>query len=350
MKWGFIVIIEEITKKVKEMIEEIDKSVKYGDWKFSVNEANAKFFAMEVGKLIFNKSVLSLVLDCLNPNSMEYNCFEALDPILVNYYPNRKDWLPLFSFLLVKAKKNGRGNELSVYTDFLDNIIDDNGVFLPYLLTNEDRIKMGQIGMNSEQISVISKYCRSLYRKENPKVELEPEVKKRTVVDIASLQRNAKIQKQQLWLLKRFISLDDNEIIVTEFITPEEESTIISLLEELHFDSERIDFIKNKIKKFNESIQNGILMDQINNLKNDLFTEEMHGKYDVAMETISDATFVYKNIKEELQKQIDLINSILYNCVNGTESYDDTCEYLIMAFEDLNSTLKLCGPVRKRTL
>ena len=43
------------------------------------------------------------------------------------------------------------------------------------------------------------------------------------------------------------------------------------------------------------------------------------------------------------QKELNYIDSILLNCINGVETKEDTCEYSVMAFEDLNNSLKLCG-------
>ena len=382
-------VIDEVKDYINKTIEYLETNIKvnYKQYKKEDNnEMLSKVNGQGLGQLILNKSIFETVLDCLNPTSPNYNCFAAIEPILEKLYPNKKDWLPVFGFLLSKAKKynddykiienyldtygkekynNGVDNITGVVQNlfdndedkeslkgisFLDNIVNDDGEFLPYMLTNYDRFMLQAVGLSFNQVSLISKHTRSLYKQEQAKKQQSMPVRGTRVVSLDNINVNIKDQKIKLQYLKQFLSLETYEIVCCNSITPEEEENIIATLEDLKFKPDRVLFIKNRIAKFNEIIANNILIKEIEKAKNELFTNEMHEKYQAAKETLLDANVVYTSIKEQIRRALDTIDDIIINYVNKTETKDDTCEYLLMAFEDLNYSLKLCGPVKKRTL
>ena len=353
-------LVSDFKNKVAEMIKTIDVLIEAGYIGYEDSkddESMATFYASEVGKLILNKSVLESVMVCLDPNNDFFSCFAALGPLLEKYYPNKKDWIVLFGFLLAKANRkynkvvdeNEIGELDSTKDSFLNNIVGDNGEFLPYLFTNDDREKLQVLGMEKEQISLIGKHCRSLFKKKRLEESQMTDVA--IVKQLVVLEdKNFKEQKKLLNYLKNYISLDTYDVIYSEFITMDTEESIIDVLYKLGFSKESVVMIRHKIKKFNEKIENSLLNQKIEGAKKELFSDEMYGKYKSAVETLTDSSMVYTYIRENLGKLIEQIDSIIINYVNGGESKEDTIEYLIMAFEDLNYTLSLCGPVIKRTL
>jgi hypothetical protein len=374
--------IDEVNDYIKETIAYIDSNIKmnYEQYKKDdkhdfLNSANS----MALGQMVLNKSVFENIKDCLDPKHEIYNCFSAITPILEKLYPNKKDWLPVFGYLLSKAKKvendyailthylevikdkpfnhnvNSINDSISKCfndtedkeslkeTIFLDNIVDENGNFLPYMLSNYDRFMLQAIGMDFSQVALVSKECRSLYKKEQSKKSEEP-IKGTARVDINKINSDIKLQKEKLEYIKRFLSLDSYEIIASNPITIGEEASIIAFLEDLDFSKEKVELVKTRISRYNEFVKNSLFLAQIEQLKQELFTNEMFGLYEDAKATVVDGNVVYKNIKEQLADRLAFIDSLLCNCLNGVETKDDTCEYLVMAFEDLHQTLKLCGP------
>ncbi len=374
--------ITEVEDRINKMISFIESKIvqNYKSYKEEDNTMLADVNGRTLGQLMVNKTILESIKDCLKTDTDNYNCFTALDPILKQFFVNKRDWLEIFGFLLSKAKRvetdysiieeyydkvgnNSYNHNIDKINDsiaqflgesdtveslkskvFLSKIVSDDGHFLPYLLTNYDRFMLQAIGMDYDHVALISKECRSLYKKEHNKKPEAEEIKGTRVVNLEESMRDIKAQKAKLHYLKQFLSLDEYEIISLNPITKEEEVNIISTLEELGFKKDKIELIKARIAKFNETILNQALLMQIESLKEELFTNEMAGLYSDALTTVNDENMVYKSIKEQLAKELTYIDSLLLNCVNKVESKDDTCEYLVMAFEDLLGTLTLCGP------
>lgn len=374
--------IDEVNDFIDKTINFIDGNIKLNYEKYKSDDSNemlSKANSIELGQMILNKSVFENIKDCLNPKHEIYNCFSAITPILEKLYPNKKDWLPVFGLLLSKARKVE--NDYAILTNylekmknksfnhsvdsindsisksfsetqdkeslkesiFLENIVDENGNFLPYMLNNFDRFMLQAIGMDFNQVALVSKECRSLYKKEQSKKSEEP-IKGTARVDINKINSDIKLQKEKLEYIKKFLSLDSYEIIANSPINIGQEASIIAFLEDLDFSKEKVELVKTRISRYNESVKNNLFLAQIEQLKQELFTNEMFGLYEDAKATVVDGNVVYKNIKEQLADRLAFIDSLLCNCLNGVETKDDTCEYLVMAFEDLHQTLKLCGP------
>ena len=383
-------IIEDVRNRVQDVIDYTEREIKANYNRYKKDDPNnilSQVNGQELGQLILNKSVLENLKLCLEPDNEHYNCFAAIKPILEKLYPNKKDWLPVYGFLLSKAKKfesnysitdrylkrvEGKNYSRSIdnvndklrdiFTNdedslalknviFLDNIVNDNGDYLPYILNNYDRFLLQAIGLDYDDVVIISKKCRSLYKEENRLKEQEQKpIKGTRKVNMGNLEADIKAKKAKLHYLRTIISVDTYEVITDKMISNEEAANIISLMEELEFEKDRIEFVKNQIIKFNKKVAANELSCKIVQAKEELFTNEMFDKYEVALTTILDSNIVYSYLKENIESEIKYIDSIVLDYVNQKENKEDTCEYLTMAFEDLNESLKLCGPsiIRKK--
>ena len=375
-------IVENVREKVGEMVNYAENQIKtnYKKYKGEDDSIFSQVNGQELSQLILSKTVLDNIYSCLDPNTKVYNCFIPIEPILDKYYPNKKDWLPVFGLLLAKAKKvendykiltnylekvdqvkfgahvdsinlsikndfvNSSDKESLKNTLFLNKIINEKGEFLPYILTNYDRFMLQAMGMSFDQVAIISKHCRSLYKQEQLKKEEKEVLKGTRVVNLEKVNEDIKAQKSKLEYLKGFLSLDNYEIVSLDPISIEVANSIITTLEDLSFSKDKIELVKTRIIKYNEQLKNNEHLKQIEELKKELFTNEMFGLYEDAKSTVVDNNVVYKNIKEQLVERLSLIDSILNDYINGKETKDNTCEYLVMAFEDLHQSLKLCGP------
>ena len=381
--------IEEVKKRINDILDYSEREIRnnYNNYKKNDNdEFISKLNGQQLGQFILNKTVLENILKCLDDNQEEYRCFTPLRPILEELYSNKKDYLPVYGYLLAKAKKietdydinkryldiikgkryshqidnlhdnlsycfeNEVDQEALKHKIFLDNIVSDDGKFKPYILTNYDRFMLQVIGLDFDDVSLIGKHCRSLYRQNNQNNQIKEVIKGTRKVDTNQLHDKIKAKKAKLYYLKAFLSLDDYSIVSTKIITNEEVNEIISLLKELDFSEDKIAYIQRQIIKFNNIMINNELLNKTNKVKEELFTLEMANKYDEALSTINDNNVIYGYLKEKIQSEINYIDSIIFNYVNHKESKEDTIEYLNMAFEDLNETMKLCGPGMRRKI
>ena len=383
-------IIEDVRNRVQDVIDYTEREIKANYNRYKKDDPNnilSQVNGQELGQLILNKSVLENLKLCLEPDNEHYNCFAAIKPILEKLYPNKKDWLPVYGFLLSKAKKfesnysitdrylkrvegknysrsidnvNDKLRDIFINDEdslalkniiFLDNIVNDNGDYLPYILNNYDRFLLQAIGLDYDDVVLISKKCRSLYKEENRLKEQEQKpIKGTRKVNMGNLEADIKAKKAKLHYLRTIISVDTYEVITDKMISNEEAANIISLMEELEFEKDRIEFVKKQIIKFNKKVAANELSCKIVQAKEELFTNEMFDKYEVALTTILDSNIVYSYLKENIESEIKYIDSIVLDYVNQKENKEDTREYLTMAFDDLNNSLKLCGPklIRKR--
>lgn len=381
--------IEEVKKRINDILDYSEREIRnnYNNYKKNDNdEFISKLNGQQLGQFILNKTVLENILNCLDDNQEVYRCFTPLRPILEELYSNKKDYLPVYGYLLAKAKKietdydinkryldiikgkrynhqidnlhdnlsycfeNEVDQESLKHKIFLDNIVSDDGKFKPYILTNYDRFMLQVIGLDFDEVSLIGKHCRSLYRQNNQNNHTNEVIKGTRKVDTTQIHDDIKAKKAKLYYLKAFLSLDDYSVVSSKMITNEEVKDIISILKELDFKEDKIAYIQRQIIKFNNTMANNELLNKTNKVKEELFTLEMTNKYDEALSTINDNNVIYGYLKEKIQSEINYIDSIIFNYVNHKESKEDTIEYLNMAFEDLDETMKLCGPGMRRKI
>ena len=226
----------------------------------------------------------------------------------------------------------------------------EDGKFLPYVLKKYDLAMFRALCLNEDQITVIRRHCRSLYKQENNDKQVDTEFKGTRVIDINQINNEIKEKQEKLRYLQCFLSLKDNKVIINRKITMQEENHIIFLLNELEFSKERIELLKKRIHKFNNQVEQNILSEKLDSLKKELFTNKMFNQYSMALQVICDESIVFKSVKEKLASQLAYIDDILINYINGLENKDDTYAYLVMAFEDLAVSLKLVGPRLTRKL
>ena len=190
---------------------------------------------------------------------------------------------------------------------FLDNIVSDDGKFKPYILTNYDRFMLQVIGLDFDEVSLIGKHCRSLYRQNNQNNHTNEVIKGTRKVDTTQIHDDIKAKKAKLYYLKAFLSLDDYSVVSSKMITNEEVKDIISILKELDFKDDKIAYIQRQIIKFNNTMANNELLNKTNKVKEELFTLEMTNKYDEALSTINDNNVIYGYLKEKIQSEINYI-------------------------------------------
>ena len=365
--------IDELRKIVKKLTDNLEIRLKE-EYKlakeYDQNEMLSEIGGKQVGQLILNKAMFDHLLDCLSDDSPSYKCFNLIDPILKDKCPNPKMWLPSLGFLLAKAarvetdysllnryleKFDKAENESKIGTItstikeflasadhevlqtgvFLTDLVDEEGNFLPRTITTYERVMLITLGLNTDQISAIGKECRSLYKKSN--VKEEKQIKGTRVIDFESLKKEEKVQKEIRQQLRKYLSLDTYEVIAQNVITDEEEAHIINALIRLGLSKERIAIIKNRIKKFNEDINNNILFTKLEEAKRELFTDEMISLLEFANRVVTDETFYYEVYKARLLNCVKTINDILIVYVDNKESKENIIEYLDMAFEDLKA-------------
>ena len=314
--------VEEILDKETNYLcsffdEEKDYEVPFNDFVLlSRIFYNTKLNYREMG------SVLSFVL---NKNA---KLIEHLDKDKLVSYTFTANGNPLNS----EEEKQRVIKKFAIAPSIIRNYIDEDGHFIPVDVNEIDKqiLKDLIFVLSDKQIETILFFCKKKYDElHKPEFIIKP---------VVINKEEDKINLKEAKILRKKLSsyIDDSGKLI-KYLTEEDIIEVFRILENLK--AENLENIKLEINKQNEKLlkikkederlqEEGEFLEKFEEIKLECLKEHELLSYDYAKQILVNKDFIYPAIQEDIQIQIDDIDSILNEILKAKEEINEADEPL----------------------